>query len=110
MRSLYVCYFNTEEPLVHTQVLPYLRALSKSGIKIHLLTYEKRSAWMKSERKRRRELKQRLNADGIRWHALKYHKRPSLLATGFDVLLGIIYSAWLIIRHRIKKLHNPGSR
>jgi len=105
MRSLYVCYFNTEEPLVHTQVLPYLRALSESGIKMHLLTYEKRSAWIKSERNRRRELKQRLNAAGIRWHALKYHKRPSLLATGFDVLLGIIYSAWLIIRHRINILH-----
>ena len=105
MRSLYVCYFNTEEPLVHTQVLPYLRALSQSGIKIHLLTYEKRSVWVKSERTRRRELKQRLNADGIRWHALRYHKRPSLLATVFDVLLGIIYSTWLIIRHRINILH-----
>ena len=105
MRSLYVCYFNTEEPLVHTQVLPYLRALSESGIKMHLLTYEKRSVWVKGERDRRRELKRRLSADGIRWHALRYHKRPSLLATGFDVLLGIIYSTWLIIRHRINILH-----
>lgn len=105
MRSLYVCYFNTEEPLVHTQVLPYLRALSESGIDLHLLTFEKRSVWIKSERNRRRELKQRLKADGIRWHALKYHKRPSLLATGFDVLLGVIYSAWLMIRHRINILH-----
>lgn len=105
MRSLYICYFNTEEPLVHTQVLPYLRAVARAGVEMHLLTYEKRSAWQTGERVRRRELKQQLAADGIHWHALKYHKRPSLLATGGDVLLGIFYSIWLIIRHRLHIIH-----
>lgn len=105
MRSLYVCYFNTEEPLVHTQVLPYLRALARAGVRMHLLTYEKRGAWRASERARRRELRRRLAADGIHWHALKYHKRPSLLATGADVLFGILYSTWLIARHRIHIVH-----
>ena len=33
MKSLYLCYFNTEEPLVHTQVLPYLRAIAQSAAK-----------------------------------------------------------------------------
>lgn len=105
MRSLYVCYFNTEEPLVHTQVLPYLRAVARAGIQMHLLTYETRSAWSRDERARRRELRQRLAADGIHWHALKYHKRPSLLATTGDVLLGILYSIWLIARHRLDIVH-----
>jgi glycosyltransferase involved in cell wall biosynthesis len=105
MQSLYICYFNTEEPLVHTQVLPYLRAVARAGVQMHLLTYEKRSAWRTGERARRRELKQQLAADGIHWHALKYHKRPSLLATGGDVLLGIFYSIWLIVRHRIRLIH-----
>lgn len=72
---------------------------------MHLLTYEKRGAWRRSERVRRHELRRRLAADGIHWHALKYHKRPSLLATGSDALLGTLYSIWLIVRHRINIVH-----
>jgi glycosyltransferase involved in cell wall biosynthesis len=105
MRSLYVCYFNTEEPLVHTQVLPYLRAVARAGVEMHLLTYEKRSVWRSGERARRRQLKQQLAGDGIHWHALTYHKRPSLVATGGDVLAGILYSLWIIARHRIGIIH-----
>ena len=103
--SLYICYFNTEEPLVHTQVLPYLRAVAHAGVRMHLLTYEKRSALRKSERERRRDIRQKLAADGIEWHTLKYHKRPSLLATSYDVLLGLLCSAWLLIRHRVNIFH-----
>ena len=40
MRSLYLCYFGLREPLVQTQVLPYLRQLSRSGIEVGLLTFE----------------------------------------------------------------------
>lgn len=103
--SLYICYFNTEEPLVHTQVLPYLRALARAGVRMHLLTYEKRSVLGKGERERRREIRRTLAADGIKWHTLKYHKRPSLLATAYDVLLGLLYSTWLLARHRVNIIH-----
>ena len=105
MKSLYICYFNTEEPLVHTQVLPYLRAVARAGVETHLLTYERRGAWRAGERQRRRALKQQLKAAGIRWHALKYHKRPSLLATAYDVWLGVLYAAWLVMRHRLQVVH-----
>src|ERR1051326_9263552 len=39
-KSLYICYFGLREPLVQTQVLPYLRELAKSGVAIFLLTFE----------------------------------------------------------------------
>lgn len=90
---------------MHTQVLPYLRALARAGVRMHLLTYERQGAWRASERARRRGLRRRLAADGIYWHALKYHKRPSLLATSGDALLGVVYSIWLIARHRINIVH-----
>src|SRR4051812_8277049 len=105
MRSLYICYFNTEEPLVHTQVLPYLRAVACTGVRVHLLTYEKHGQWHDGEPARRRDLKRRLTDDGIHWHALTYHKRPSLLATAYDVLLGILYGMWLMMRHRLSVVH-----
>jgi len=40
MRSLYICYFGIEEPLVKTQVLPYLRELVKGGHEMSLVTFE----------------------------------------------------------------------
>ena len=40
MRTLYLCYFGLREPLVQTQVLPYLRRLAAGGFEVHLLTFE----------------------------------------------------------------------
>lgn len=72
---------------------------------MHLLTFEKRNWWRKGERARRRELKRELAGRGINWHALKYHKNPSVAATSFDIVAGAILSAWLIVRHRINIVH-----
>ena len=50
-RTLYLCYFGLREPLVQTQVLPYLKQLAAAGIRVSLLTFEPhlRSAWTKQE-------------------------------------------------------------
>ena len=40
-RSLHICYFGLREPLVQTQVLPYLRELAGSGVAMSLLTFER---------------------------------------------------------------------
>ncbi len=39
-RTLYICYFGLREPLVQTQVLPYLRQLATQGMDVHVLTFE----------------------------------------------------------------------
>ena len=38
--ALYICYFGLREPLVQTQVLPYLRELARGGVRMSLLTFE----------------------------------------------------------------------
>ncbi len=39
--TLYLCYFGLREPLVQTQVLPYLREIKKiDDLKVSLLTFE----------------------------------------------------------------------
>jgi glycosyltransferase involved in cell wall biosynthesis len=96
--ALYICYFGSEQPLVHTQVLPYLRRVAASGVKVHLLTYETGAVADPGRR-------DAIEAGGIRWHWLRYHKRPSLLATGYDVFAGVVYSALLVLRHRIDIVH-----
>jgi glycosyltransferase involved in cell wall biosynthesis len=104
LSTLYLCYFGLREPLVQTQVLPYLRQLATSGTRVSLLTFEpelKRS-WTREQLEEERT---RLAAEGIRWHSLAYHKRPSVPATAFDIIAGALYAARLARRERIQVLH-----
>jgi glycosyltransferase involved in cell wall biosynthesis len=93
VRTLYVCYFGLREPLVQTQVLPYLRQLKSEQVQVSLLTFEPRlrETWTPDDIARQRAA---LNAEGISWHCLKYHKWPSLPATIYDMAVG----AWTILR------------
>ena len=42
IKALYISYNAITEPIVQSQVIPYLRELSKKGIKFYLLTFEKK--------------------------------------------------------------------
>jgi glycosyltransferase involved in cell wall biosynthesis len=102
--TLYLCYFGLREPLVQTQVLPYLRELARGGVSVGLLTFEPEMsrAWdagaLEAERAR-------LAGEGIEWSALPYHKRPSALATAWDVLAGAWAAARVVRRGRADVLH-----
>ena len=104
VNTLYVCYFGLREPLVQTQVLPYLRALVAGGVRVSLLTFEPQfeKRWSAEELL---EQTQTLAAQGISWHWLKYHKRPTLPATLFDIAAGTLRIARLMKREQINVLH-----
>lgn len=104
MKTLYICYFGLREPLVQTQVLPYLRELARGGVAVSLLTFEPdmRRAWDEAAT---REARTSLADDGIDWHALPYHKRPSAPATLYDILAGAWKAARLVRSQRIDVLH-----
>lgn len=104
MRTLYLCYFGLREPLTQTQVLPYLRELSRSRIATRLLTFE--PGWPRSwSDEERRAWRESLQEDGIEWEALAYHKKPSALATLYDILVGTLTVARQARRERIDALH-----
>src|SRR3954468_13749846 len=86
LRSLYVCYLGLSDPLVETQVVAYMEGLAQRGHVIHLLTFESASRSAEEHQKLVTSLRER----GIEWHALRYHKRPSLPATVYDTLRGAI--------------------
>src|SRR5262245_30910982 len=104
MRTLYLCYFGLREPLVQTQVLPYLRELGRSRITAHLLTFEPGwpHSWSDEERAGWRK---RLREDGIEWKALAYHRTPSALATLYDILVGALTAVRLARREKVEVLH-----
>ncbi len=102
--TLYLCYFGLREPLVQTQVLPYLRELKKGGIKISILTFEPdfQTAWTPEQIETERK---KLADENINWYALPYHKRPSAPATVYDVFCGARFALKLIKREQIDVLH-----
>lgn len=104
LHTLYLCYFGLREPLVQTQVLPYLRQLAKGGARVTLLTFEPslKDSWTPEQLAEETE---RLSVDGIRWERLAYHKRPSLPATIYDIFAGALFAARSIRRGGVQVLH-----
>jgi glycosyltransferase involved in cell wall biosynthesis len=104
MRTLYICYFGLREPLVQTQVLPYLRELVKNGLGVALLTFEPdlRRKWTTRELE---ETRATLRAEGIDWNSLPYHKRPSVPATVYDIFAGAWRAARIARRGACNVLH-----
>jgi len=106
------------EPLVQTQVLPYLRELKKDAyttetprrreastspsaeaaatppkpggeLKVSLLTFEPdREGKDLAEFEK---VRVDLASEGIEWDWLPYHKRPSAIATAWDIFRGAVY-------------------
>ena len=86
MRVLYVSYDGALDPLGASQVVPYLLGLGARGVSINLLTFEKPARW--GQTAAREEMQRRVEARGIRWRPLKYHKSPRLAGTLRDIVAG----------------------
>ena len=104
-RVLFISYNGMLEPLGQTQVLPYLRALAKRGVKFTLLSFEREKAFTPDGQRACEDLKRELSTHGIEWHWLRYHRRPTLPATVYDVFAGIRYASRLVRRNKIELVH-----
>lgn len=104
-RVLFVSYNGMLDALGQSQVIPYLRELGKRGVFFTLLSFERAAAFKSDGRARCAELRDQLGADNIDWHWLRYHQKPSLPATIYDVLSGIRYAAKLVRRNKIEMVH-----
>lgn len=102
---LYISYNGLLDEILGSQVIPYLRQLSKNGYSFTLLTFEKKDRWDNAGKDQIRKIKNELNEMGIDWHSLRYHKRISLLAKIFDIFSGVIYGVLLFFRKKIKIIH-----
>lgn len=102
-KILYITYLGLLEPIPKSQVLPYLLELS-ANVNIYLLSYEKKPLIKKDSGEFKR-LEDKLREKGIIWHRLTYHKYPLVLSSILDILLGIIVSFFIALRHRISIIH-----
>ena len=104
-RVLFISYNGMLDPLGQTQVIPYLRELAKRGVQFTLLSFERAAAFAPEGVRRRDELRRGLSERGIEWHWLRYHQRPSIPATVYDVIAGIRKARSLVRRNRIEMIH-----
>ena len=105
---LFISYNGMLDPLGQTQVLPYLRELAKKGVQFTLLSFEKPHAFEPAGVAKSEALRDELQTQGIDWHWLRYHRRPSLPATIYDVLAGYREARSLVKRKQIEMVHARG--
>ena len=92
-RALYISYDGLLEPLGQSQITPYVLSIAQSGVRIHVVSFEKDPDLRDVQRCV--DLRHRLETHGIAWTHLRYHKRPRVLSTLLDILVG----TWTCCRH-----------
>jgi glycosyltransferase involved in cell wall biosynthesis len=104
-RVLFISYNGMLDPLGQSQVIPYLRELAKRGVRFTLLSFERATAFELGGPERCELLRRHLSGENVEWHWLRYHQKPSLPATAYDVIAGFRYAALLVKRNRIEMVH-----
>ncbi|HQU91580.1 MAG TPA: glycosyltransferase family 4 protein [Pyrinomonadaceae bacterium] len=82
-------------------MIPYLRELVKGGHDLTLLTFEPGEVDEKA-------MRDSLAADSIEWEWLRYHKRPSVPATLYDIANGVRMAVKIARRKKIDIFHVRG--
>lgn len=100
-KSLYLSYDGMTDPLGQSQVLPYLKALSKNNIEFTLISFEK-----KHNLEKYRSIIQGLcDESNIRWKPFIYTKKPPLLSTIYDIYRLIQTSSTLVSKEHYDVVH-----
>ena len=100
--TLYISYTGMLEPLGQSQVIAYQAQIAQDR-PVCLVSFERKEDLLRSEEVAL--LHQRLRDAGISWFPRVYHKRPSALATLWDILVGTVLGSWLVLRHRVVLVH-----
>lgn len=99
---LYISYDGMLEPLGQSQVMAYLEKLAADR-PVDLISFEK-----KADAKNLPAvvaMRERCRAAGIRWHAMRYHKRPSAAATAWDIAAGSARASAIAFRRKPAIIH-----
>ncbi|MES1225923.1 MAG: glycosyltransferase, partial [Bacteroidota bacterium] len=80
-RILYLTYDGLTDPLGQSQVLPYIIGLSQKDYRFTIISFEKEEKFEKLKE----EISNMCEEHSIKWIPLRYHKKPPVLSTLFDI-------------------------
>jgi glycosyltransferase involved in cell wall biosynthesis len=100
---LYVAYWGALEPLGRALILPAVERLAGLGVRITLVTFDKPADLEDAGEVAR--VRESLDDAGIGWVSLRYHKRPKIPATAFDISHGVARGIAERIRDRPDVIH-----
>jgi len=103
MRVLYLSHDGALDPLGRSQILPYLVRLSRSTVRVTLLSFEKPAAL--AQREDFAQTRAACTSAGVRWTHLQYHRWPPVIATLWDMARGLVCAWWIVQRERIEVVH-----
>ena len=99
---LYISYDGLIEPLGQSQIVAYIEKLSGEN-EIHVISYEKPIDLVFADQSL--AIRNRLNNAGIKWIPMRYHKKPTVLASLYDIFRGIFLAIYIIKKNNIKIVH-----
>lgn len=99
---LYLSYSGMLEPLGQSQVLAYQERLVRDN-PVHIVSFERPEDWRDVER--REAVAERMRSAGIVWHPQRYHRKLSLLATLWDIIVGAVVGLRLVRRYGLDIVH-----
>lgn len=106
MNVLYISYDGILDPVGQSQIIPYLSRLINKGASITLISFEKKDKWkLKNAISTQNNL---MSKSKIKWIPLRYHKKPVITATFFDILRGFLVGLFLTWRYDIEIIHARG--
>ena len=82
-RVAYVSYDGLLEPLGASQVLPHVVGLAERGFDMGVVSFEKDEDLR--DENALGEVRARLSSHGVDWTHFRYHRRPTLPATAYDI-------------------------
>ena len=88
---LYLAYWGAAESTRQSALLPTIEGIARRGIDLALVTFEKPDDLADGREIAR--VRRLLESWGVRWVALRYHKRPTVPATLYDVVQGCVRAA-----------------
>lgn len=98
---LYITYDGLTDFLGQSQVLPYILGLEEKGYRFSILSYEKPDKLHSNQN----IINELIKGRNVTWYPKKYHKRFSILATLWDLLIGFLFLIRLHSNNTFQAVH-----